>query len=69
MVRRTDRPAMTIAVDLGRKARKQTNKTISNHVEKYFLNTPYTGLLMGRHKDIYCFLFCSVHYDDGRNRN
>ena len=29
MVRRTDRPAMTIAVDLGRKATKQTNKIIS----------------------------------------
>ena len=27
MVRLTDRPAMTIAVDLGRKATKQTNKT------------------------------------------
>ena len=27
MVRLTDRPAMTIAVDLGRKAAKQTNKT------------------------------------------
>ena len=27
MVRGTDRPAMTIAVDLGRKATKQTNKT------------------------------------------
>ena len=27
MVRSTDRPAMTIAVDLGRKATKQTNKT------------------------------------------
>ena len=27
VVRLTDRPAMTIAVDLGRKARKQTNKT------------------------------------------
>ena len=26
MVRRTDRPAMTIAVDLGRKATKQTKK-------------------------------------------
>ena len=26
MVRPTDRPAMTIAVDLGRKATKQTNK-------------------------------------------
>ena len=26
MVRWTDRPAMTIAVDLGRKATKQTNK-------------------------------------------
>ena len=26
MVRLTDRPAMTIAVDLGRKATKQTNK-------------------------------------------
>ena len=26
MVRSTDRPAMTIAVDLGRKATKQTNK-------------------------------------------
>ena len=30
MVRSTDRPAMTIAVDLGRKAIKQTNKT--NHM-------------------------------------
>ena len=29
MVRLTDRPAMTIAVDLGRKATKQTNKQIS----------------------------------------
>ena len=28
VVRRTDRPAMTIAVDLGRKATKQTNKII-----------------------------------------
>ena len=27
MLRSTDRPAMTIAVDLGRKATKQTNKT------------------------------------------
>ena len=27
MARRTDRPAMTIAVDLGRKATIQTNKT------------------------------------------
>ena len=27
MVRSTDRPAMTIAVDLGRKATKQTNKS------------------------------------------
>ena len=26
MVRLTDRPAMTIAVDMGRKAAKQTNK-------------------------------------------
>ena len=26
MVRRTDRPAMTIAVDVGRKATKHTNK-------------------------------------------
>ena len=30
MVRWTDRPAMTIAVDLGRKATKQTNKTKSD---------------------------------------
>ena len=29
MVRSTDRPAMTIAVDLGRKATKQTNKYIT----------------------------------------
>ena len=28
MVRSTDRPAMTIAVDLGRKAIQQTNKTM-----------------------------------------
>ena len=32
MVRLTDRPAMTIAVDLGRKATKQTNK---NFVDWY----------------------------------
>ena len=30
VVRSTDRPAMTIAVDLGRKATKQTNKTYVN---------------------------------------
>ena len=30
MVCRTDRPAMTIAVDLGRKATKQTNKHTRN---------------------------------------
>ena len=30
MVRSTDRPAMTVAVDLGRKATKQTNKQTNN---------------------------------------
>ena len=30
MVRSTDRPAMTIAVDLGRKATKQTNKHLTS---------------------------------------
>ena len=33
VVRRTDRPAMTIAVDLGRKANKQTNKHV-NHLSE-----------------------------------
>ena len=33
MVRLTDRPAMTIAVDLGRIATKQTNKTFTNRVD------------------------------------
>ena len=32
VVRWTDRPAMTIAVDLGRKATKQTNKTNTKHI-------------------------------------
>ena len=32
VVRWTDRPAMTIAVDLGRKATKQTNKQTNKHV-------------------------------------
>ena len=32
MVRLTDRPAMTIAVDLGRKANKQTNKQKLNEI-------------------------------------
>ena len=32
VVRWTDRPAMTIAVDLGRKARKQTNKQICSYL-------------------------------------
>ena len=41
MVRRTDRPAMTIAVDLERKATKQTNKPaevggVENAKSKYF---------------------------------
>ena len=31
--RSTDHPAMTIAVDLGRKATKQTNKTMSAKAE------------------------------------
>ena len=30
MVRYTDHPAMTIAVDLGRKARKKTKQTVSS---------------------------------------
>ena len=34
MVKCTDRPAMTIAVDLGRKATKQTNKNITIMVHK-----------------------------------
>ena len=33
MVRRTDRPAMTIAVDLGRKATKQTNKQTNKQMK------------------------------------
>ena len=35
MVRSTDRPAMTIAVDLGRKATKtnKTNKRVSNNLD------------------------------------
>ena len=36
MVRRTDLPAMTIAVDLGRKATKQTNKTDIVFSKGYF---------------------------------
>ena len=35
MVRSTDRPAMTIAVDLGRKATKQTNKTARKFKTKF----------------------------------
>ena len=32
MLRWTDRPAMTIAVDFGRKATKQTNKLIISYI-------------------------------------
>ena len=43
VVRWTDRPAMTIAVDLGRKATKQTNKTVLTAVfwcsDEYFYNS------------------------------
>ena len=41
MVRSTDRPAMTIAVDLGRKATKQTNK----------LSGPSAGLVITEYSD------------------
>ena len=36
VVRWTDRPAMTIAVDLGRKAPKQTNKTNCLQIDQVF---------------------------------
>ena len=39
VVRWTDRPAMTLAVDLGRKAAKQTNKFIYNMVHSYLPQT------------------------------
>ena len=35
MVRSTDRPAMTIAVDLGRKATKQTKQTKGSAVAQW----------------------------------
>ena len=38
MVKGTDRPAMTLAVDFGRKATKQTNKTPSE--AENFLECP-----------------------------
>ena len=37
MHRLTDRPAMTIAVDLGRKANKQTNKQFRQEQSRYFV--------------------------------
>ena len=37
MVRRTDRPTMTIAVDLGHKAAKQTNKSSNEFFEYNYL--------------------------------
>ena len=40
MVRLTDHPAMTIAVDLGRKATKQTNKQTKLIISLYH---PYNG--------------------------
>ena len=41
MVKSTDRPAMTIAVDLGRKATKQTNKLFTPHTNLEFVSTQY----------------------------
>ena len=38
VVRSTDRPAMTIAVDLGRKATKQTNKTNNYNDIRFMVN-------------------------------
>ena len=38
MVRSTDRPAMTTAVDLGRKATKQTNKNSSASLKMILLS-------------------------------
>ena len=35
MVRLTDRPAMAIAVNLGRKATKQTKESRFSYMEKY----------------------------------
>ena len=63
MVRSTDRPAMTIAVDLGRKSTKQTNKHIF---------VPY-GLFMSGYLDenstfkmistyLFKFIFLSIKY-------
>ena len=45
VVRRTDRPAMTLAVDLGRKATKQTNKdTIHTKMTVTWLDSQHTEL-------------------------
>ena len=43
MVRLTDHPAMTIAVDLGHKATKQTNKQTKDEIP------PYVAFHLGLH--------------------
>ena len=61
MVRSTDRPAMTIAVDLGRKSTKQTNKC-SNQLNMKFLMLIKTKIL--KNKELSCFKmlkYCNYH--------
>ena len=43
VLRWTDRPNMTIAVDLERKATKQTNKQVTSHICDQY-QTPVNGL-------------------------
>ena len=47
VVRWTDRPAMTIAVDLGRKATKQTNKDIAIYITNTNFSTKYHMMCKG----------------------
>ena len=56
---RTDRPAMTIAVDVGRKATKQTNK---QNLEQSDLSTLFASILMLNNKQTLSNVVITPHF-------
>ena len=68
VVRWTDRPAMTIAVHLGRKATKQTNKTIlHSKILLIWSNVNFSFRheqqeVLYRHRLIISYLCCCIHW-------
>ena len=55
VVRWTDRPAMTIAVDLGRKATKQTNKCLILH--EWTWQVIFCSMYMYQHESLFIWFF------------